>query len=288
MRLETISKLPLGVAHSTPLLFVHGAWHGAWCWDQHFLDYFARHGFATHALSLRGHGQSEGRDRLRRTRLADYVADVAHVASELPRPPVVIGHSMGGAVVQKYLETHAAPAGVLLASVPPSGALAAALRLARRHPVRFAKANLTLSLFPLVATPQLAREAFFSASLPDELVLAYAKRLRDESYLAFLDMLALNLPRPRRIAAPMLVLGAAQDTFFHPREIDATARAYRTRAVIFPGMAHDMMLEAGWQAVAERILSWLSELRLDKLSGAKTSQLPVRTPVRNKSVTLGR
>lgn len=62
-----------------------------------------------------------------------------------------------------------------------------------------------------------------------------------------------------------MVLGAAKDTFFHPRRVDATVRAYGTQAVIFPGMAHDMMLEAGWQAAAERILSWLSETRLDEL-----------------------
>lgn len=264
MRLEIISKYPPTRAHSTPLLFVHGAWHGAWCWDEHFLDYFAQHGFVAHALSLRGHGESEGRNRLRWTRLAEYVADVAQVAGQLPRSPVVIGHSMGGAVVQKYLETHSAPAGVLLASVPPAGVLATTLRLARRHPVQFAKVNLTLSLFPLVATPQLAREAFFAADLADDQVLAYAKRLQDESYLGFLDMLALNLPQPRLVKAPMLVLGAAQDTIFHPGEIDATARAYRTQAVIFPDMAHDMMLDAGWQAAAERILSWLRELGLQK------------------------
>lgn len=258
MKLELISKHPASGAHATPLLFVHGAWHGAWCWDEHFLDYFALHGFAAHALSLRGHGASEGRSRLRWTRLAEYVADVAQVAEQLPHLPVVIGHSMGGAVVQKYLETYSAPAGVLLASVPPAGALATTLRLARRHPIAFAKVNLTLSLFPLVSTPLLAREAFFAANLNDDQVLSYAKRLQDESYLGFLDMLALNLPRPKRVKAPMLVLGAARDTIFHPNEVDATARAYHTQAVIFPDMAHDMMLDAGWQAVAERILSWLN------------------------------
>jgi pimeloyl-ACP methyl ester carboxylesterase len=259
MRLEIISKHPPTSAHSTPLLFVHGAWHGAWCWDEHFLDYFAQHGFAAHALSLRGHGGSDGRSRLRWTRLAEYVADVADVAAQLPHSPVVIGHSMGGAVVQKYLETHSAPAGVLLASLPPAGVLAATLRLARRHPVEFTKVNLTLSLFPLVATPQLAREAFFSLSLPAEQMRTYAKRLQDESYLGFLDMLALNLPRPRRVTAPMLVLGAAQDTIFHPSEIDATATAYHTQAVILSDMAHDMMLEAGWQRAADRIIAWLNE-----------------------------
>jgi pimeloyl-ACP methyl ester carboxylesterase len=260
VKLELISRQPSASAHATPLLFVHGAWHGAWCWDEHFLDYFARRGFAAHALSLRGHGESEGRDRLRWTRLAEYVADVGEVAARLPQAPVLIGHSMGGAIVRKYLETHGAPAGVLLASMPPAGACVAALRLARRHPLAFAKANLTLSLFPLVASARLAREAFFSERLADERVLSYAGRLGDESYLAFLDLLGLDLPHAPRGEVPMLVLGAEEDTFFSAWEVEATARAYGTQAVIFSGMAHDMMLEPGWQAVAERISTWLEEL----------------------------
>jgi pimeloyl-ACP methyl ester carboxylesterase len=104
-----------------PLLFVHGAWHGAWCWDDHFLDFFADKGFRALALSLRGHGKSSTDKRLNRFSIADYVDDVRSVAEALPVPPVVIGHSMGGFVVQKYLESNAAPAGVLLASAPPKG-----------------------------------------------------------------------------------------------------------------------------------------------------------------------
>ncbi len=38
-----------------------------------------------------------------------------------------------------------------------------------------------------------------------------------------------------------------------------TAQANGMQAAIFPDMAHDMMLEAGWQAVADRILIWLEE-----------------------------
>ncbi len=57
----------------------------------------------------------------------------------------------------------------------------------------------------------------------------------------------------------LLVLGAANDTVFHPNEIEATARAYHTQPVIFPNMAHDMMVEAGWQAVADKIIAWLGE-----------------------------
>lgn len=262
MKLEMISKYPLANPRSTPLLFVHGAWHAAWCWDVHFLDYFTRHGFAAHAVSLRGHGNSEGRGNLRWARIADYVEDVAAAASQLPSPPVIIGHSMGGLVVQKYLENALAPAAVLLASVSPAGVLATTLRIARRHPVAFAKVNLTLSLFPLVSTPQLAREAFFSAGLGDEQAQTYAQRLQDESYLGFLDMLVFNLPKPGKVKTPVLVLGGSKDTIFSPAEVEATARAYNTQAEIFAGMAHDMMLEPNWQAVADRILVWLTEREL--------------------------
>jgi pimeloyl-ACP methyl ester carboxylesterase len=134
MNLEVITRQPASVSRSTPILFVHGAWHGAWCWDEHFLPYFAQHGYAVHAPSLRGHGQSAGGDRIKFHRIADYVADVARVAASLPTPPIIIGHSMGGLVVQKYLETHSPPAAVLLASVPPAGVLATTLRIATRRP----------------------------------------------------------------------------------------------------------------------------------------------------------
>ena len=94
MRLEIISRHPVGNGHPTPLLFIHGMLHGAWCWEVHFLDYFARRGFAAHAVNLRGHGESDGREHLRWTRIADFVEDVGSAARQLPRAPVLIGHSM--------------------------------------------------------------------------------------------------------------------------------------------------------------------------------------------------
>src|ERR1700756_1113249 len=113
--LEVIDKGSATESHPVPLLFVHGAWHAAWCWDEHFLDFFADSGFRAVALSLRNHGDSQRR-KPRTCSMVDYVNDVDSVAATLPTKPVVIGHSMGGLVVQKYLEKHSAPAGVLLAS----------------------------------------------------------------------------------------------------------------------------------------------------------------------------
>lgn len=259
MKLEIISRYPSSNTQPTPLLFIHGALHGAWCWDVHFLDYFAHRGFAAHAVNLRGHGDSEGRDRLRWTRIADFVDDLTDAARQLPAPPVLIGHSMGGFIIEKYLEDHSAPGAVLLNTPPPAGLLPAALRIARRHPLVFARINLTLSLYPLVRTPALAREAFFS-DIPDDQLLEYWERMQDDSFLGFLDMVALDLPKPPKPGTPVLVLGAARDNMLKPAEIEATARAYNAQAEIIADIAHNMMIELRWQAVAERILVWLNEL----------------------------
>jgi pimeloyl-ACP methyl ester carboxylesterase len=259
MQLEVISREPRGEGRPTPILFVHGMWHGAWCWDEHFLPYFAQHGYAAHALSLRGHGASEGHGRLRWNTLADYVADLEQVAAQLPAPPVLVGHSLAGGVIQKYLRKHQAPAAVLLASMPPQGFLPATLRIARRHPLAFLKVILTLSTYPAVSTPELCREMFFSAGMPDDQVAAHFARVGDESFRAYLETLLLLLSRPLRITAPLLILGAANDLAVSVHEVENTAKTYGTRAEIFPDMAHDMMLEAGWQAVADRILAWLDE-----------------------------
>jgi hypothetical protein len=53
-------------------------------------------------------------------------------------------------------------------------------------------------------------------------------------------------------------LGAEHDACFSQDEVRKTARAYGTEAEFFRDMGHNMMLEPGWQTVAERIDSWLA------------------------------
>ena len=260
VQLELISEEPTTARRGPPLLFVHGTWHGAWCWQEHFLPYFAQRGYSSTAVSMRGHGGSPGRDRLRRIRVRDLVADVESVAADLPEPPVLIGHSLGGFVAQKYLETHTAAGAVLLAPTPPTGALPVALRTVRHHPGPFLKANVQLRLGPLVATPELARAFFFSPSLPQDDVVRYQRQLQDDSYLTFVDMLGLDLVRRKRVRpTPMLVLGAENDAVFSQEEIRRTGRGYGAQTEIIPGIAHDMMLDTRWEAVAERIAQWLDD-----------------------------
>jgi len=259
MNLEVIKQEASGDVRPTPILFVHGMWHAAWCWAEHFAPYLAQQGYTSYSVSLRGHGASEGRRRLRWTSLHDYVSDLEQVVAGLTTAPVLVGHSMGGFVVQKFLESHPVPAAVLLASVPPKGVLPATLRYVSRHPFAFIKANLTLSMYPIVGTPQLAHDSLFSPAMPDGKVRAYFARLQDESYRAYVEMMGFTLPRPGRVKTPLLVLGAAGDRLIVPGDVEATARAYATRAEIMTNMAHDMMLDDGWPRVADRIRSWLSE-----------------------------
>jgi pimeloyl-ACP methyl ester carboxylesterase len=266
MKLEIISKYPVGEQRPTPLLFVHGTLHTAACWNVHFLDYFAQHGFAAHALNLRGHGNSEGWEKLRWTRIADFVQDVADTVRQLPSPPILIGHSMGGFIMQHYLEDHDVPGAVLLSSASPFGLLPTAIRIARRQPWMFTKINLTLSLKPMLASPQLLGEAFFSKDLPEELLVKYWKQTQDDSFMAFVDMVALDLPKPGKVKTPLLVLGAGRDNMIGPRDLEATARAYNTQAEIIPDVAHNSMLEQGWQNVAERILVWLNQRTVPNIS----------------------
>lgn len=261
--LEMIDKGQASDEHPHPVLFVHGAWHGGWCWNEHFLDLFAGRGFRALALSLRGHGASPTEKSLRTCSVSDFLSDLSAVAQQLPTPPVLVGHSMGGFVVQKYLERHNAPAAVLVASAPPRGQLRSLMRSLRRHPYRSIRFALTGNPAHLYGSTTEARELFFGAKASDHLVNAVTTRLQPESTRAiFVDMVATNLVDTGKISTPMLVMGGQLDEIYSASDIRRTAKAYHTEPVFFPDMGHELLLEPGWAEVANTITSWLAKQRL--------------------------
>jgi len=267
MALERLSYLSDEPKIDTPLLFVHGAWHGAWCWEAFFLPYFKAQGYKSYALSLRGHGNSPATKPMIFNGIWDYVADVAETAAQIEseegQRPVVIGHSMGGYITQKYLEKYAAPAAVLLASIPSVGTLPLNLRWLWHEPLSMLMCTLTLSAYPLVNTPTKVKRHFFSDDMPDAQVKEYFPKLQNESLRILLDGGLLNKPQPRKVSGvPILVIAAENDRVFTVDEEKKTAQDYGTEAVIFPDMAHDVMLEADWQNVADHIIGWLDGLAL--------------------------
>jgi len=254
--LEILVKSPAGQAKPTPLLFVHGAYTAAWCWEEHFLPWFARAGYESYAVSLSGHGKSRDRHMLDGYSIDDYVNDLVEAVQALPAPPVLIGHSMGGFVVQKYLEKHDVPGVVLMASVPPQGLWSSALGL------MFKKPNLLQDLNRMLdgVTPSIdsVRDALFSQPIDDERLLEFARKSQPESHRAIWDMTLFNLPHVSRMATvPMLVMGASEDHLIPPTLVHRTGQTYGVEERIFDGMGHAMMLEQDWERVAEHLRDWL-------------------------------
>lgn len=258
--IEVILRRAAEPRTKTPLLFVHGAWHGAWCWERGFLDFFSERGWNSYALSLRNHGESLDQGSLRWIRHGSFVDDIASVARDFERPPVLIGHSMGGYLVQKYMEDNEVAGAVLMGSVPVSGTFNASLRFARRHPLQFAKLVLTMSLWPIVSTPELAREHLFGTDAADGEVGELYEMLQDESFFTYLDMMGLALPKPGKTDAPVMVCAGSEDALFTVREAHKTAEAYGVAAHIFDGMPHDLMLHRNWQEPARAIARWLEDV----------------------------
>jgi pimeloyl-ACP methyl ester carboxylesterase len=260
VHLEIVSRSPSSPSLYPPLLFVHGAFGGAWMWDEHFLPYFAENGYEAHALSLRGHGENEERSFVHGIGLTDYVEDLNESVLRLTEAPVLIGHSLGGVVVQKWLKRYEAPGAVLMGSGPPHGMLPSSLRMMLRAPAVVMQIALAQAFGPRVATADAARKALFSESVPVETVDRHFARASPESLRVGFELALPDFPGPTwNRGMPLLVLGAENDFFVSPTMVEATAKAYGARAEIFPDMAHAMMLEPGWQGVADRILRWLPE-----------------------------
>ncbi|CAM9650228.1 unnamed protein product, partial [Phaeothamnion confervicola] len=196
--METLAQAPSSRSEKRskalpPLLFVHGSYHAAWCWAEHWMPFFAGKGYETYSISLRGTSgtplpASEGRQR--GIKVSEHVADLRGFISRAlqGRPPVLVCHSFGGLVGLKLLEETLAEVAaasngggngnggaagvagnvagiVLLCSVPPSGNGPMTGRFIREKPLAAIKIVLGF-VFKLAATwPWLARDLFFSKSL---------------------------------------------------------------------------------------------------------------------------
>lgn len=242
-------------ARRVPLLFVHGAFTGAWCWDEHFLPYFAARGHDAWAVDLRGHGDDVAPVEL--ASIEDYVADLLLAIEQIGEPPVIVGHSMGAIVVQRALHRAAVRAVALLAPVPLQGMLGSSFELAAKNPEMFIEINKLQIGSTMPTSLGLLRDALFSPQLPVADVSRYLRRMRHESQRALFD---LSWPQHfwiERAKVPLQVFGAQHDVFFPPPAIEETARLHGVAAEIIPDIAHVMMLDANWAQAADRLAVWV-------------------------------
>lgn len=255
MTLELISRTSEAKSDRPSLLFVHGGFHGAWCWDEHFLNWFNSRGWAAHAVSLRGHGASDGHDQIKQFSMIDYCEDVLTTISSLGESVVLIGHSMGGVVVQMCMaQSDAVSGAVLMAASPRRPSAQVAWRLFRENPV-------SMLLGQVFKDPVRLRRAmkpfFLSPDLSPSLQQRYHSQLSLESPLALAELFSRDTPDiSPDDNRPVHVIAGADDWSIPAAEHVSLASVYNATLETCPGW-HDLMLDPEWEKSTTSINRWL-------------------------------
>ena len=227
-----------------------------------FMDYFKDKGFSTYALDLSNHGKNQKSKSLNQTTFTDYVRDVKEAIDEIGEDCILIGHSMGGGVIQKFLEIQPSKAAILLATLPSSGVLKTTLKIAKKFPFPFLNANLTFNLHKILCTPERTQWSFYEKNIDKKDLKLYFRKLQSESYLAFLQMISFNIKINFHHKIPMLVIGGEMDNIFTVKEQEKTARKFNADLKIIKSAPHNLMLSSQWQEVADEILNWINVNKL--------------------------
>lgn len=254
-----ISRKAVGERKADIILFVHGAWHGAWCWERYFMPFFAELGYDNYALTLRGHEKPGRVKGINKISFPNYIEDLVQAVNQLDREPIIIGHSMGGLILQKYLEKHTCKKAIFLAAAPQSGLLRLSLFLFVSTSYSIASAFL-MDLYRSVDRIDKVKWSFFSEDVPQEDLAFCNENICAESFLAYMYMMLPRVKIRANLGVPTLVVGGEADRLFTIKEQKAIAKAYKSDLVLIPEIAHDMMLDTKWKMAAMAIQKWLEQV----------------------------
>jgi pimeloyl-ACP methyl ester carboxylesterase len=249
--------------------FIHGMFMTPHCWHG-WIERFRGAGFTTSAPAWPLHGETPAAMRakhpdpaLGKLTLDEVVEHLAKEIQKLPEKPVLIGHSMGGLIVQLLLQKGLGTKGVAIDSAPPKGVLA--LKWS------FFKANwAVISPFankdqPFLPTLEQFRYAFAHTISDDELRAVYDTEVVPESRrvgnapttaTAKIDFAA---ARP-----PLLVIAGELDHIIPAALNRKNHAAYKASAGVtdfheFPGRTHYTLGQKGWEEVADYVLAWIKK-----------------------------
>lgn len=239
-----------------PILLVHGAWHAAWCWDN-FACELNKRGHQVHYFSLPGHGgTSLKHKRLNQYSLNDYVKFLSERIDEIKPTPIVIGHSMGGALLQIYLQNKTLPAAIFMASIPTQGTLPMIARIALRFPITLLKAILTYKSEAIVESPERSRALFFSADNPID-YKATQKLLGPESMKILPPLMYPGTFKKIKHGTPTYVIAGEKDIITTVSEQQGLAKGLAAKFSVIEGQAHCIMLEPKYKSVVALIDDWI-------------------------------
>lgn len=230
--------------HQKAILFVHGANHAAWCWEEHFLDYFYSNDYDVYALSFRNH-ESGVKDKGTKENISldDYAEDVCNVAFTIHKPLIGIAHSLGCNVIQRAVVKE-----------PEKF-----IKIVLMNPMPVYKIFRTLAKMNLRILHKEPKQIFFAERLDDSLENMYLNKLVPEPVKVKMGLLGKSIPLGFKWMIPTLILGSFADVCTSSKTIIETANYLNGEVHIFKDLCHDMMLDPQWESAAKCILQFLGQ-----------------------------
>ncbi|MBK9368506.1 MAG: alpha/beta fold hydrolase [Deltaproteobacteria bacterium] len=256
---------PARVAPPRTVVFIHGLYLNAGCWDD-WREVFEAQGYNTLAPEWPGHDgepaalRADIPEALNTLSFEQLVAQHRELVAGLDSP-ILIGHSMGGLIVQLLLQEGLGSAGVVLHSAPPKGLTSFAPAFLRSNaPV------LKPGMDPILLSPKQFHFGFANYLDRDAALALYEASLVPEAKGVakgpLTDAAELDWAKER---APLLIVAGAEDHVIPAGLNERMARRYeaspsRTDLVVMPGRTHGTLTQPGWEQVADDVLAWLAEL----------------------------
>lgn len=253
------------------IVLIHGLWMTPLCWE-HWIERFTARGHRVVAPSWPG--MEGGVEAVRRDPspiahlgIAEIVDHYERIIRALERPPILMGHSFGGAFVQLLLDRGLGAAGVAIDSAPVKGVLRLPLSTLRSAwPVLHRPAN---NHRAVSLTPGQFHYAFTNTLSETESDAVYRRyHVPGPGHVLFQGAFANFSPHaPTRVdfgndrRAPLLLVAGGEDHIV-PASVNRenAARYGRSKALTefkeFPGRSHYTLGQEGWEEVADFALAW--------------------------------
>ena len=252
---------------SRTIVFVHGMFVTPGCWDG-WVGFFEERGYRCFAPPWPFHDRPPARLRrehpnvdLARLTLADLVSYHEQFVRALPEAPILIGHSMGGLLVQLLVQRGLGAAGIAIDSAPPMGVVTTKFSFLKSN---FPVLNLFALRRPYLMSFQGFQYAFVGTLRPGQQVAAYDAHVVPESRRVGLGSLSrtarIDFSRPH---VPLLLIAGSEDRCI-PASLNRRNYAkYRDAGSTtdfreFPGRTHFIIAQDGWEEVAGCALEWIS------------------------------